>query len=272
MSGALQRLGHQLTSAAEEVPAERLAVAKHRVDELIAVFDEATRPSRNPDVVAALAQLRHASETLGRALGRAHRIVGALSSLADQWGLTPIRRTLPPVPASASALRPRSSATAPGDQATPAPIGPKWVEVGPAQVPKHIRDAGDRFRPRPAGTSRPTIGRLGEELVESGGTDRTIAADLDHGPLRAAPVTFYQHVEAKVAARMRRDKSMAAELAIDNTVCGSNPRDQDMVWSCDRILPSILPVGAMLTVWITRDSGHTWWRRTYRGNGERIKP
>jgi hypothetical protein len=41
-------------------------------------------------------------------------------------------------------------------------------------------------------------------------------------------------------------------------------------WACDKILPSILPQGSRLTVWVTRDGGRTWWRGTYVGTGERI--
>ncbi|MFV2022792.1 DddA-like double-stranded DNA deaminase toxin [Micromonospora sp. LOL_023] len=83
-------------------------------------------------------------------------------------------------------------------------------------------------------------------------------------------VTFYQHVESKVAAMMRRDGTAKADLVLDNTVCGSNQRDQDHEWSCDKILPSIIPPGSELTVYATRDQGKTWWKRTYVGTGERI--
>jgi len=138
-------------------------------------------------------------------------------------------------------------------------------------VPQQVRDAGAGLRPRPAGVRRPTVGVFRGEHVESGGQDASIAADLDHDPLQAPPVTFYQHAESKVAARMRREDLREAELVIDNTVCGSNPHDLDYAWGCDRILPAILPAGSRLTVWVTRDGGQTWWKRTYIGTGERIK-
>ncbi len=99
----------------------------------------------------------------------------------------------------------------------------------------------------------------------------SIAADLVHDPLRGAPVTFYQHVESKVAARMRRDNLATGDLVIDNTVCGSNRHDLDYAWGCEKIMPAILPAGSRLTVWVTRDGGHSWWKRTYTGTGERIK-
>lgn len=79
-------------------------------------------------------------------------------------------------------------------------------------------------------------------------------------------------MESKVAARMRQDQLQLAELAIDNTVCGSNRHDLDYPWGCERTLPSILPAGSRLAVWVTRDGGRNWWRRAYTGTGERIKP
>jgi hypothetical protein len=124
---------------------------------------------------------------------------------------------------------------------------------------------------RPAGTNRPTVGTFDGHPIESGGRDRSIADDLLHDPLRAMPVTFYQHTESKAAAQMRQQRIAAADLVIDNTVCGTNANDQTHAWACDKILPSILPPGSRLTVWVTRDGGQTWWRGTYVGTGERIR-
>jgi hypothetical protein len=162
-------------------------------------------------------------------------------------------------------------------------------------VPASVRRAGAGFVPRPEGTNRPTLGQLtptagslptnpaGEQLsghpggqdlgrrLESGGRDRSLADDLRHDPLRGPPVTFYQHVEAKAAAAMRREQLRDAELVLDNTVCGSTDRDRSQPWACHAILPSILPLGARLRVWVTRDGGRTWWQTTYRGTGERIQ-
>ncbi|MEV0944023.1 DddA-like double-stranded DNA deaminase toxin [Micromonospora wenchangensis] len=126
------------------------------------------------------------------------------------------------------------------------------------------------MQPRPAGSTRPTLGLFNGEEVHSGGGDRSLAADLDHDPLRGPPVTFYDHAESKVAARMRRTGTVQADLAIDNTVCGTNDRDQTYPWTCDKILPAILPQGSRLRVWVTRDGGTTWWHRVYTGTGERI--
>ena len=139
-------------------------------------------------------------------------------------------------------------------------------------MPDRIREAGGRFLPRQDGVNRPTTGIFRGLNLESGGRDQSIADDLEYDPLRGPPVTFYQHVESKVAALMRRGSIASADLVVDNTVCGTNQRDREHAWSCAAILPAILPLNARLTVWVTRDSGRTWWRTTYTGTGERIRP
>ena len=99
MSGALDQVRAQFNAAVHELPAEQMIAAKQRIDELITEFDEATTPTTDPDVTGALTQLRQVSARLAEATRRVHRIVGALQALTGQWGLAPIRRTLPPVPA-----------------------------------------------------------------------------------------------------------------------------------------------------------------------------
>jgi hypothetical protein len=132
---------------------------------------------------------------------------------------------------------------------TPAPIGQRWLRVD--DVPPWVRSAARGFLTRPEGISRPTVSVFEGEQIVSGGRDRSIAADLDHDPLRGPPVTLYQHAEAKAAAL--------------------NPRDKDQDWACERILPSILPALSRLTVWVTRDGGVSWWRGVYHGTGGRIR-
>ncbi|MEV0733897.1 DddA-like double-stranded DNA deaminase toxin [Polymorphospora sp. NPDC050346] len=152
----------------------------------------------------------------------------------------------------------------------PRPVGPAWVRADPSTLPDTVRAAAGRLAPRPAGSTRPTQGLLNGAPVTSGSGDRSLAADLDHDPLRGPPVTFYDHAESKAAAHLRRSGGTGADLAIDNTVCGTNERDQGYPWTCDKILPAILPAGSRLRVWVTRDGGETWWHRIYTGTGERI--
>jgi nucleic acid/nucleotide deaminase of polymorphic system toxin len=121
----------------------------------------------------------------------------------------------------------------------PVPVAPEWRQ--PSEAPEHVRAAGTRLRPRVAGERRPTVGVWQDELIHSGGRDASIAADVDHDPMSRPPVALWQHVESKVAARMRRGRLRHAEVIMDNTVCGSNPHDIDYPWganvSCRRSCP-----------------------------------
>jgi hypothetical protein len=120
------------------------------------------------------------------------------------------------------------------------------------------------------------LGVLDRERIQSGGEDAHLANDLVW-PRKAPPITYWQHVESKVAARMRDearrrpDTPPRAEVVIDNTVCGTNERDRAHPWVCDKVLSGILPRDSTLVVWTTCDGGRTFYRRAYRGTGERIR-
>jgi len=115
-----------------------------------------------------------------------------------------------------------------------------------------------------------TLGVLDGEAIHSGGEDTHLANDLVW-PRSAPPVTYWQHVESKVAAKMRAERREYAEITIDNTVCGTNAHDLNYPWTCDKVLPDILPKDSRLVVWVTCDGGHSFWQRTYHGTGERIR-
>jgi hypothetical protein len=150
------------------------------------------------------------------------------------------------------------------------PATPGWRQRFAGEVPEHVREAGAEMRPRAPDDDRFTMGVLDGARIYSGGEDQHLANDLIW-PRKAAPVTYWQHVESKVAARMRDEKRQHAEVTIDNTPCGAAPEEHDYVWGCDRILPGILPVGSTLVVWATCDGGRSFWRRAYHGTGERIR-
>lgn len=154
--------------------------------------------------------------------------------------------------------------------ATKIPVTPGWRQRFAGEVPDHVREAGTDMRPRTPEDDRFTMGVLDGERIHSGGDDQHLADDLIW-PRKAPPVTYWQHVESKVAARMRDEKRQHAEVTIDNTPCGSAPDERDYVWGCDRVLPGILPAGSTLVVWTTCDGGRSFWRRTYHGTGERIR-
>ncbi|MEV0392908.1 DUF6244 family protein [Polymorphospora rubra] len=223
-------------------------------------------------LTAAKAHGHAARQRVKSALTRA-RQVGATGHPAAIGGNTsrgPSRDPLPAGPGQAKDPAGTSTSSPVQDPAIPEPADPAWAQADPATLPDTVRNAAGRLTPRPAGSTRPTQGYLDGTPVTSGGGDRTLAADLDHDPLRGPPVTFYDHAESKAAAHMRRTGRTESDLAIDNTVCGTNDRDKTYPYTCDKILPAILPTGSRLRVWVTRDGGNTWWHRIYTGTGERI--
>ncbi|WP_194820964.1 DUF6244 family protein [Micromonospora sp. S-DT3-3-22] len=226
-----------------------------RVNDLLHVLRTRGEAARHA-VNAALTQARH---------------VGALDAPAAGGGNASATQPVPVSPVHSTGPPPGQGSASDGGQNTfPAPVDPAWRQVDPGALPDTVRATAGSLPPRPSGSTRPTQGFLDSMPVTSGGGDRSLAADLVHDPLRGPPVTFYDHVESKAAAHLRRAGGGAADLAIDNTVCGTNDRDQAYPWTCDKILPAILPAGSRLRVWVTRDGGTTWWHRVYTGTGERI--
>ncbi|MEO3742169.1 DddA-like double-stranded DNA deaminase toxin [Plantactinospora sp. B5E13] len=258
---ALDEIVNSLRSARTRLPIPDLAHARNTLVALSRELGAAIRGSRHAGVVGSVAAAERGRKHLDDAVDRLRTAGRRLDSY-----LTTITGAGTAVAAPDS---PAPAATTADATDIPTPVGPGWVRA--TVVPDRVRKIGGGFRSRPAGTNRPSAGVFRGSPLQSGGRDRSIAADLVHEPLRGPPVTFYQHVESKAAATMRRDNVTEADLVVDNTVCGTNQRDHDQEWSCAAVLPSILPHGSRLTVWVTRDSGRTWWRTTYLGTGERIR-
>jgi hypothetical protein len=163
------------------------------------------------------------------------------------------------------------------------------------------------FRPRPAGTNRPTEGayryrddpRPEASSVSSSPRDPNVSRDLDytrltdaHGrPLRGTPINA-EDAEMRAAARMRQDerrqRATAARLVergknppvrqprhldvvLDNSVCGSRSFDQQGFLTCDRLLPSVIPAGDTMAVWGSVDGGQSFFRKTFTGTGSLIR-
>ncbi|MFI0797038.1 DUF6244 family protein [Micromonospora rubida] len=260
-------------SAAQIEEAQRLAVV-------------ALRGGQPGQTLAGLHHLQQILSTVRSRGGAARQVVGAALAQARQVGALGASTTgcggvdasqSVPSPSGHRPGPPRAQESPPGGGQPPAqavtfpePVDPCWSRADHDMLPDTVRAAVSTLTPRPAGSTRPTQGFFNGMPITSGGGDRSLAADLDHDPLRGPPVTFYDHAESKAAAHLRRDGSGEADLAIDNTVCGTNDRDQAYPWTCDKILPAILPAGSRLRVWVTRDGGTTWWHRIYTGTGERI--
>jgi hypothetical protein len=56
------------------------------------------------------------------------------------------------------------------------------------------------------------------------------------------------HCEAKVAIAMRDGWTGSENMVVDKTVCGTRAFDSHQKWTCDKLLPVLLPPGARLTV------------------------
>jgi hypothetical protein len=137
--------------------------------------------------------------------------------------------------------------------------------------------------PRRAGDDSPTSGHVfGEDgrPVRRGALrsfrDPGLLADLDLTPKGRRSESMLSHVEAKVAALMRRGEiPQRAVLVINNEdgPCGWLRGRQGKVrygTSCDELLADVLPLDSTLTVrW--RDAGGLEHSQVYRGTGRRIR-
>ena len=271
MSGAIAQVGRQLSGAAQQVPTEQLVAAKHRVDELIVVFDEATSQSQNPDVVAALARLRHASTTLGQALERAQRIVGALSALADQWGLTPIRRTVSTPPAPEPQTRPAGAGLGPPAPGSPPPqAAPVEAAEGFRRAPNHIapgfvadmaRDAHVPPGAKTAGIlSDGTGARLHKGVLVNGARGAVVNNRETLLPQWHRLDVALTHVEGHTSAIMRDRRIDHAVLVVTRRPCKGD-------LGCHAQLAGLLDEGATIDVYVAHGDNAVYWG-TYTGTGE----
>ncbi|WP_326559688.1 DddA-like double-stranded DNA deaminase toxin [Micromonospora sp. NBC_01796] len=94
------------------------------------------------------------------------------------------------------------------------------------------------------------------------GREAEAAADLK--PAYRLIATTTDHVEAKLAARMRREHATEATLLVNNPPCEYTP------YGCEQILPRLLPAGTRMTVYVRNDDGQVRHWRTYVGNGKAI--
>jgi hypothetical protein len=135
-----------------------------------------------------------------------------------------------------------------------------------------VQQAAYRLPTRPGGQG-PTHGEVfshnGQALRSNpirSHDDRSLIADLDLDERQRAARSMLSHVEAHVAAAMRRgDLPANTVLVTNNRVC----RGQ---LSCSRLLRGILKQGHQLTVYETDTDGTPLPRpRIFPGTGERIK-
>jgi hypothetical protein len=138
------------------------------------------------------------------------------------------------------------------------------------EVPDPIRRAARTLpeRPERRGPTRGWLLDADLRLVDNepirSGSDNELLTDLDLDGQERRSRSLLGHVEAFVAARMRRGEApREAMLVINNDVC-LGPL------SCDRLLPGILPPGARLAIYESTAEGIRLFK-VYEGTGERIK-
>ncbi|MEH0974040.1 DddA-like double-stranded DNA deaminase toxin [Micromonospora sp. CPCC 205546] len=139
---------------------------------------------------------------------------------------------------------------------TRAPNPPEWL---PGWLTEAARDLPRRQ------AKDPTSGVAlinGKRIPMRSGRDPAAAADLKQAYKLIATTT--DHLEAKLAARMRRDQVMHAEVLTNNPPCDYEP------YGCEKILSRLLPAGAQLNVYLRDDDDQVRLWRTYIGNGKAI--
>lgn len=163
---------------------------------------------------------------------------------------------------------PAAATTGPGES-SPAAEPPRRPDV--AATPREVQRAASRL-PLREGDRGPTHGWLLSSDLQPvrdvplrSGEDLSLTADLDLPARERLSRALTSHVEAKVAAQMRRGEiAPVATLVLNNAVCHGPA-------SCERFLPSILPPGARLTIFVSDSTGPVRLADTYVGTGERIK-
>lgn len=209
-------------------------------------------------------------------------------------------RTVAPAALAGSTL-PAAGGALPDSAAASSTESAATAGEPPMDIPDHVRRCAARLpfrapddRPKPPGERNdPTHGIATDDDADNA----EITGLLRSG--RRAPVptrtglrvdypwgNSLDHVEAQVAALMRRDGRRNVTVVINNVTCNPDQPDRDSRtgevrrnvdgsvrykrYTCDEQLPAMLPNGAHLTVYV-RDhvSGLRKWK-TYVGTGEGV--
>jgi hypothetical protein len=182
-------------------------------------------------------------------------LAGSAIALVEYGNIVGINLPSPSASRLTTSSAQPTSASTPGADPTatePAETLPSWLAEAADEVPK--RQAKD-----------PTSGVAligGRRIPMRSGREPDAAADLK--PAYKLIATTTDHLEAKLAARMRREQVTEAAVLANNPPCEYEP------YGCERILSRLLPVGARLTVYVRDDNGQVRLWRTYTGNGKAI--
>jgi hypothetical protein len=115
---------------------------------------------------------------------------------------------------------------------------------------------------------------VGEPIRSS--RDPSLLKDVTLPRIGQRAMSMLSHVEAKVAAMIRRGQAAGRSVLVINNSdgpCGWGMRragTSRFGSSCDELLPEILPAGSVLSV-VWRDADGVQHRQDYRGTGGGIK-
>jgi len=257
---SMAELGNRLQRILDEITRE-----KSRIAAIVAILSEEQSKARillvGSDQLSTggvVSMVHLSSERLQEAAQLLH---SAATTLVDYAGSIGIRLSMSPT-SQPSTAPPPSPSPSPSRQDT-APATSTKPDEHSKSIPKWITETSHRLPDRKP--KDPTSGIAfidGKQIPMRSGRDPNAAADLK--PSYRMIATTTDHLEAKLAAWMRREQTKEASLITNNAPCDYEP------YGCDAILPRLLPAGSRLTVFVRDDDGQVRFWRTYTGNGRAI--
>ena len=256
---------------------------------------------------AALAEVAEADGLIGAARERYDQVTGLLAAITDGTDSADVSVALAALADSQQKLDNARAAVAASTRemqqylhdigASPglssAPAAPQPPEPTPtSQIPVHVRRAAARLPNRRAdgesdARGEPRMPTAGIALDDNAGYQPICDTIVSgRGPGSRAPGldrrqrwgNSLDHVESHTAARMRANRTLRrVTLILNNRPCGPDQRVynartgewEPRRYTCDELLPSMLPRGTELTVWV-RQAGHLRFWRRYTGTGEGV--
>lgn len=224
-----------------------------------AALQAATAEARSNDVAASVAGLSAGVEALERAARSVGRALEHIAAYGSAIGFN--------LGETAGDGRPGSS-----PQPLTDVLSDRFEDFVPQRDPPEAVRVAGRDLPERSGGRGPTHGWLldgdlrpiADQPIRSR-EDPSLTTDLDLRPRERLSRSLTSHVEAHVAALMRRGRiGPEVVLVLNNRVCAGEA-------SCERFLASILPVGTRLAIFVRDGDKPTRLAGIYEGTGERIR-
>lgn len=228
---SIEQVGGRLARVRQQLPVASLQNAAAELSAAATAMREAAQGSTQTEPEQIAGAWAAASGAATDVLELLHRVAGLIEQLEQRLGTTGTSS-----PAAAPA----------GSQRGTAEPAPKPGQLTDAQVNEIMKKLPER-----SDTNRKTSGRWVDSSGQEQGPlhsgrdeDSRRAAELLRklgiGPARGTLLST-EHVEVKLAARLRDGGSGHVSVVINNTPCGGR-------YSCDRLLPQILKLGQAVTL------------------------